>query len=88
MSATTSIKRKIRFQVASDLHEHGGPYDTSPSSLGVDFPLLAGHRVRNPPERHLIPPAPNFQGYFDFLARMCQKFNRVIMVLKHYTHQP
>lgn len=31
MSATTSIKlkRKICFQVASDLHEHDGQYDTS-----------------------------------------------------------
>jgi hypothetical protein len=43
MSATTSIKRKIRFQVASDLHEHDGPYDTS------DIAKLPRRRLPPPP---------------------------------------
>ena len=92
MSATTSIKlkRKICFQVASDLHEHDGQYDTSDIAKLPRRRLPPPRRTQGPQsaERHLIPLAPNFHGYFDFLARMCQKLNRVIVVLKHCTHQP
>ncbi|KAE9364662.1 hypothetical protein N431DRAFT_354548 [Stipitochalara longipes BDJ] len=85
MSTATPFKRTIRFQVASDLHlEHDGSYDTlNVEKLpGVEWLLLPGdtgsaiRQIDNNSKSQS-----HSERYFNFLVRMCQKFQRVIMVI-------
>jgi hypothetical protein len=68
MSATTSIKRKIRFQVASDLYEHDGPYNISDIAKLPRRRLLPPRRKQGPQSARKTPyPArPQLSGYLDF----------------------
>jgi hypothetical protein len=66
----TSIKRKIRFQVASYLHEHDGPYDTSDIAKLPRRRLPPPRRIQGPQSARKTPctARPQLSGYLDFLV--------------------
>jgi hypothetical protein len=70
MSAMTSIKRKIRFQVASYLHEHDGPYDTSDIAKLPRRRLPPPRRIQGPQSARKTPctARPQLSGYLDLLV--------------------
>ncbi|KAN0099746.1 hypothetical protein V8E51_013521 [Hyaloscypha variabilis] len=92
MSTSVPAKRVIRFQVASDLHlEHDGTYETLdvPRLPGVDYvtnllmwlllPGDTGSAIRQKDNESSS--QTHSERYFNFLARMCLKFDRVFMVI-------